>query len=101
MLKLPWNLNNTATKDLFEKEETLISKRSERFVETETTLDRIDALRKSYEHVHDQASVSQNNFAINQLTSIRQIICNVPTALNSRIFALRDENVLRLCPVAR
>lgn len=60
MLKLPWNLNDTATKDLFEKEETLISKRSERFLETETNLDRNNALKKSYEHVHDQASVSQN-----------------------------------------
>lgn len=79
-----------------------------REIKTETNLNRINVLRKSYEHVRDQASVSQNTsafstskFAINQSTSVRQIICNVPTALNSRIFALHDENVLRLRPVAR
>lgn len=104
MLKLPWNLNDTATKDLFEKEETFISKRSERFLETETNLDRINALKKSYTiklQFHKTHPFSTSKFAINQLTSVRQIICNVQTALNSRIFTLREENVLRLRPVAR
>lgn len=31
-----------------------------REIKTETNLDRINVLRKSYEHVRDQASVSQN-----------------------------------------